>query len=157
MRECVMIGSRRRITLGALASLLAVGACKDERCVVSTTQYTSSATAMAVWETPAKPVARFDLTQDFVSHTPYTACAQGPTQDVGIVRAKATSQWPVPVTLFFYVQALSPDSIPYWFHYDSIMVFKPNETVDLGEVTTTPTKLGVVTTRVLVSKIFTLP
>src|SRR4051812_44153133 len=40
MFERMMIDSRRRIALGALASLLAVGACKDERCVVSTTQYT---------------------------------------------------------------------------------------------------------------------
>jgi hypothetical protein len=157
MFERVMIHSQRRIALSALASLLAVGACKDEQCVVSTTQYTSSATAMAVWETPPTPVARFDLTQDFVSHTPYKACAQGPTQDVGVVRAKTTSLWPVPVKLFYDVQAVGSDSVPVWFHYDSILVFKPNETVDLGEIITTPTKLGAVTPRVLVSKIFTLP
>ena len=157
MLERVMIDSRRRIALGALASLLAVGACKDERCIVETTQYTTSVTAMAVWETPPSPVARFDLTQDFVSHTPYTACAQGPTQDVGVVRAKITSLWPVPVRLFYDVQAVGSDSVPRWFHYDSIMVLKPNETVDVGDVITTPTKLSTVTTKVLVSKIFTLP
>ena len=156
MLECVMIGSRRRIAWGALASLLALGACKDERCVVETTQYTASATAMAIWETPAQPIARWDLTQDFVTHTPYKACAQGPTQDVGVVRAKITSLWPVPVRLFYDVQAVGSDSIPIWFHYDSIMVLKPNETVDIGEVVTTPTKLDVVTTKVLISKIFTL-
>ena len=152
-----MIHSRRRIALGTLASLLAVSACKDDRCVVETTQYTTSATAMATWVTPNTPVARFDLTQDFVSHTPYKACAQGPLQDVGVVRAKITSLWPVPVKLFYDVQAVGSDSVPRWFHYDSIMVLRPNETYDVGALATTPTKLGTVTMKVLVSKIFTLP
>ena len=157
MLECVMIGSRRRIALGTLASLLAVGACKDDQCVVETTQYTSSATAMSVWETPARPIARWDLTQDFVSHTPYKACAQGPTQDVGVVRAKITGLWPVPVKLYYDVQGVGSDSIPVWFHYDSVQSVKPNETVDVGEVIITPAKLGTVTPRVLISKILTLP
>jgi len=126
MFERMMIDSRRRIALGALASLLAVGACKDQRCVESTTQYTSSATAMAAWETPPKPVARWDLTQDFVSHTPYEACPQGPNYDVGVVRAKVTSLWPEPVRLYYDAQGVGPDSVPRWFHYDSVMTLKPN-------------------------------
>src|SRR5436189_1002588 len=134
MLERVMIDSRRRIALGTLASLLAVGACKDERCVVEVTQYTNSVTAMATWETPPTPVARFDFTQDFVSHTPYKACAQGPTQDVGVVRAKITSLYPVTVKLYYDVQGLRPDGLLAWGHPDSIQVLKPNETLDLGEV-----------------------
>jgi len=157
MLERVMIDSRRRTALSALASLLAVGACKDERCVVETTQYTNTVLAMATWETPPTPVARFDLSQDFVSHTPYKACAQGPTQDVGVVRAKITGLWPVPVKLYYDVQGVGSDSIPVWFHYDSVQSVKPNETVDVGEVIITPAKLGTVTPRVLISKILTLP
>jgi len=156
MLERVMIDSRRRTALSALASLLAVGACKDERCVVETTQYTNTVLAMATWETPPTPVARFDLSQDFVSHTPYKACAQGPTQDVGVVRAKITSLYPAPVKLYYDVQGLGSDGIPVWGHPDSIQVLKPNETLDLGDVITTPTHIDL-GAKAIISRLILLP
>ena len=150
---------RIRSRLVAVCAIVLVVACGGgSECKVETIHYTKSLNGVSSGgETQGVTVARFDLTQDFVSHTPYTACAQGPTQDVGVVRAKITSLWPVPVRLFYDVQAVGSDSVPRWFHYDSIMVLKPNETVDVGDVITTPTKLSTVTTKVLVSKIFTLP
>jgi len=150
-----MIDSRRRIALGTLASLLALGACKDERCVVSTTQYSDTVTAMATWETPARPVARFDFSQDFVSHTPYRACAQGPLQDVGVVRARITSLYPAPVKLYYDVQGLGSDGIPVWGHVDSLLSLKPNETLDLGEVVTTPAHIDF-GARVVISRLIPL-
>jgi hypothetical protein len=139
-----------------IAIVVAAAACKDERCTVSTTQYTNTATAMATWETPPRPVARVDLSQDFVSHTPYAACAQGPLQDVGVVRGKITSLYPVPVKLYYDVEGLSRDGVLLWFHYDSLQSLKPNETIDLGDVTTTPTHIDV-GARVIISRMIVLP
>jgi len=157
MLERVMIDSRRRIALGALASLVAFGACKDERCVVSTTQYTTSVTARGTsGATLGEPVARFDLTQDFVSHTPYRACAQGPLQDVGVVRARITSLSAAPLMLTYDLQGLDADGIPVWFYPDSIGSLMPNQTLDLGEVSTTPTHVDA-GARVILKSVSILP
>ena len=142
MLESAVIDSRRRIVLATLLSLLAVGACKDEQCVVQTTQYTASITTVGYYgPTTGKPVARFDLTQDFISHTPYRACAQGPLQDVGVVTLKVTSLSAVPLALAFDVQGLNKDSIPVWKQPMVITRLDPDATVDLGQVTVSPTHL----------------
>jgi hypothetical protein len=138
----MLIDSRRHIALTALLSLLALGACKDEQCVVQTTQYTASVTTTGYFgPTTGQPVARFDLTQDFISHTPYAACAQGPLQDVGVVRLKVTSLSPTPLALSFDVQGLNKDSIPVWKQLRVLPRLDPNTTVDLGQVIVSPTKL----------------
>jgi hypothetical protein len=142
MLESAVTGSRRRIVLVTLASLLAAGACKDEQCVVQTTQYTASITTVGYYgPTTGKPIARFDLTQDFVSHTPYRACAQGPLQDVGVVTLKVTSLATVPLALAFDVQGLNKDSIPVWKQPMVITRLDPSASVDLGQVTVSPTHL----------------
>jgi len=117
-------------------------ACKGPECVVQTTQYTTSVSTVGyIGPTQGKPVARFDLTQDFITHTPYEACAQGPLQDVGVVRLKVTSLAAKPLELKFDVQGLNADSIPVWKQAVVIPRIAPNETLDLGEVTVTPTQL----------------
>jgi hypothetical protein len=142
MGQRMLIDSRRHIALITLLSLLALGACKDEQCVVQTTQYTASVTTTGYFgPTTGQPIARFDLTQDFISHTPYAACAQGPLQDVGVVRLKVTSLSPTPLALSFDVQGLNKDSIPVWKQLMVLPRLDPNTTVDLGQVIVSPTKL----------------
>ena len=142
MLERMVLDSRRRIALVTLVSLLAVGACKDQQCVVQTTQYSASVTTTGYFgPTTGQPVARFDLTQDFISHTPYAACAQGPLQDVGVVRLKVTSLSPAPLALSFDVQGLNKDGIPAWTQLVVLPRLEPSQTVDLGQVTVSATKL----------------
>ena len=144
MLECAVIDSRRRIVLATLLSLLAVGACKDEQCVVQTTQYTASVTTTGYFgPTTGQPVARFDLTQDFITHTPYAACAQGPLQDVGNVSLTITSLAPKPVFIKYDVQGLNTSGIPVWSHADTIgFTLAPSQTVSVGQIITSPQQLG---------------
>jgi len=130
------IRSRRFL---ALAIVLAVG-CKGAECKVETTQYTKSLDAIGfAGATQGVKVARFDLVQDFVSHTPYEACAQGPLQDVGVVNLKITSLVPTPVLLKYDLQGLDKDGLPIWSHQDTIGVtIAPNKTLDVGQVFTSP-------------------
>jgi hypothetical protein len=140
MPERVVIESRRRIALVAMAPLLAVGACKDEQCVVSTTQYSTSVTSTgSSGPTNGQPIARFDLTQDFISHTPYAACAQGPLQDVGVVRLKVTSLSAAPLQIVYELQGTNAEGIPVWSYPDSIASLMPSQMLDVGQVSVTPT------------------
>lgn len=157
MRERFVSDSRSRISRTTLVLMLGVAGCHGPDCVVSTTQYTTSvSTEGIVGPTQGKPVARFDLTQDFVSHEPYEACVEGPLQDVGVVRAKITSTGSMPVKILYDLQGLSRDSIPVWFHPDSILRLAPNETVDAGEVSVTPTHVDV-GARVILKTVVVVP
>jgi hypothetical protein len=140
MLERRLTDSRRRSTLVAMVSLLAVGACKDEQCVVATTQYTTSVTSTgSSGPTAGQPIARFDLTQDFISHTPYRACAQGPLQDVGVVRLKVTSLSATPLEIVYDLQGTNAEKIPVWSYVDSIATLMPGQTLDRGTVNVSPT------------------
>jgi hypothetical protein len=157
MPQSLLTHSGRRFVGVALASLLAVAGCGSEQCVVKTTQYTASVNAIGYsGPTQGKPIARFDLTQDFVSHTPYEACAQGPLQDVGVVRLKVTNTYATPLAIEYDVQGIDTDSIPMWFQPGSIPRILPNETIDLGELVTTPTKLNL-GARVILTSVTVLP
>ena len=119
----------------AAASLLFAAACRGPECVVETTQYaTSVSTVGYIGPTQGKPVARFDLIQDFITHTPYEACAQGPLQDVGAVRATVTNISSLPLLLEFDLQGLNASGNMVWDHVDRVERILPNETVDLGQV-----------------------
>jgi len=119
----------------AAASLLFAAACRGPECVVETTQYaTSVSTVGYIGPTQGKPVARFDLIQDFITHTPYEACAQGPLQDVGVVRATVTNISSLPLLLEFDLQGLNASGNMVWDHVDRVERILPNETVDLGQV-----------------------
>jgi hypothetical protein len=140
MRERFLIDSRPRISRTALVLLLAVAGCHGPECVVSTTQYTTSVSASGiVGPTQGLPVARFDLTQDFVTHTPYEACVEGPLQDVGVVSLKVTSTASATLAIEFDVQGLNADGTPVWFQRETIQRIAPGQTVDVGEVSTSPT------------------
>jgi hypothetical protein len=157
MLERVVIDFRRRIAVVAMAPLLAIGACKDEQCVVQTTQYTTTVTANATsGATAGQPIARFDLSQDFISHTPYKACAQGPLQDVGVVRLKITSLSAAPLELVFDLQGTNAEGIPVWSYVDSIAGLMPSQTLDVGDVNVSPTHVDK-GARVVLKRVTVLP
>jgi hypothetical protein len=157
MLERMLIDSRRRTALVAMLSLLVVGACKDEQCVVQTTQYTTSVTANAtLGATTGQPIARFDLSQDFISHTPYTACAQGPLQDVGVVRLKVTSLSAAPLLVVYDLQGTNAEGVPVWSYVDSIGTLMPSQTLDKGAVNVSPTHVDK-GARVVLKRLTVLP
>jgi hypothetical protein len=138
----VVRDSRRRVGRLMLVALLAVSGCGGAECVTQTTQYTASVSTVGTFgPMNGLPIARFDMTQDFVTHTPYEACAQGPLQDVGIIRLKVTSLANNALALKFDVQGLNPDGLPVWKQALVIPRIGPSETLDLGEVIVTPTQL----------------
>ena len=111
-----------RRPLAAIVIALVVACGGGSECKVETIHYTKSLNAVGYGETEGVTVARFDLTQDFVSHTPYAACADGPLQDVGNVSLSITSLVPKPILLRYDVQGLSADGVPKWSHPDTLGV-----------------------------------
>ena len=119
----------------AAALLMFAAACQGSECVVQTTQYTTSVNTVGyIGSTQGKPVARFDLTQDFITHTPYEACAQGPLEDVGAIRATVTNISSQPLLLVFDLQGVNAAGLMVWDHVARVDRILPNETVDLGQV-----------------------
>jgi len=133
----------RRRPLAVIAVALVIG-CGGTECKVSTVQYSKSLTAVGFGgATQGVNVARFDLTQDFVTHTPYEACAQGPLQDVGNVNLTITSLVSKPIFLKYDVQGLDETGLPVWSHPDTIgITLAPNKTLAVGQIITTPRQLG---------------
>jgi hypothetical protein len=133
-----------------MAIVLVVG-CGGSECKVENVQYTKSLNAVGyAGATQGVTVARFDLTQNFVTHTPYTACAQGPLQDVGNVDLTITSLAPAPLFIKYDVQGLDVSGLPVWSHADTIGVtLAPNQVLTIGEITTSPQPLGTGGARVL--------
>ena len=157
MRERLVSDSRRRLSGVALMWLLAVAGCGNERCVTSSTQYTTTVSTVGyVGPTQGQPVARFDLTQDFITHTPYEACAQGPLQDVGVVRLSVTSTASTPLKLEYDVQGLNADGIPVWFQPGVIQRIDPKETLDMGTITVSPTRVNL-GAKVVLTSVTVLP
>lgn len=130
--------------LAPIAIVLALGCGGGSECKVQNIQYTKSLNAVGfTGATQGVSVARFDLTQDFISHTPYAACAQGPLQDVGNVTLTITSLAPKPVFLKYDVQGLDAGGLPRWSHADTLgTTLAPNQTLSVGVITTTPIQLG---------------
>ena len=119
----------------AAASLMLVAACKGPECVVETTQYSTSVSTVGyIGPTQGQPVARFDLTQDFITHTPYEACAQGPLEDVGAIHATVTNISSLPLLLVFDLQGVNAAGLMVWDHVARVERILPNETADLGQV-----------------------
>ena len=137
--------------LAPIAIVLAIGCGGGSECKVADVQYTKSLNAVGfAGETQGVPVARFDLTQDFITHTPYAACAQGPLQDVGNVTLTITSVAPKPIFIKYDVQGLDASGIPVWSHADTLgTTLAPNQTLSVGVITTSPQPLGSGGARVL--------
>jgi hypothetical protein len=133
----------RLLAVGAIVLVVACGG--GAECKVQDIQYTKSLNGIGFGgETQGVAVARFDLTQDFISHTPYAACAQGPLQDVGNVSLTVTSLAPKPLFLKYDVQGLDESGIPVWSHADTIGVtLAPSQTLSVGQIITSPQQLGV--------------
>jgi hypothetical protein len=143
--------------LAAMLGLVVAVGCHGPECTVSTTQYTTSVSALGYnGPTQGVPVARFDLTQDFINHTPYEACAQGPLQDVGVVRATLTNISSVPLLLAFDLQGLNATGVMVWDHATTVGRIMPNETVDLGEVSVSPTHVDL-GAKVVLTSVTVLP
>jgi hypothetical protein len=140
----------RSRSLAVLAIVLVVG-CRGSECKVQDIQYTKSVNAVGyTGATQNVTVARFDLTQDFISHTPYAACADGPLQDVGNVSLTVTSLAPQPIFLKYDVQGLNTSGVMVWSHADTIGVtLAPNQTLSVGTIATTPEPLDPGGARVL--------
>jgi hypothetical protein len=134
----MMLGTCPRLA-AILGAVVAMG-CRGPECTVSTTQYSTSVSALGYnGPTQGVPVARFNLTQDFISHTPYAACTEGPLQDVGVIRATVTNISSVPLLLTFDLQGLNASGIMVWDQVRTVERIMPNETVDLGDVSVSPT------------------
>jgi hypothetical protein len=130
---------RACLGFGATMALVAALGCGGPECTVATTQYTTTFTALGnIGATVGKPVARFDLTQDFVSHTPYAACKEGPLEDVGAIRATVTNVSSTPLVLQFDLQGINARGIMVWDHVARVERLAPNETADLGTVGISP-------------------
>jgi hypothetical protein len=130
--------------LVSVAIVLALGCGGGSECKVQDVQYTKSLNAVGFGgETQGVTIARFDLTQDFITHTPYAACAQGPLQDVGNISLTITSLAPKPVFIKYDVQGLNPSGIPVWSHADTLGVtLAPSQTISVGQIITSPQQLG---------------
>jgi hypothetical protein len=135
----------------AAISLCFVAGCGGSECVVKNTQYEFSVSTVGyAGATEGLPVARFDLKQNFVSHEPYAACAQGPLQDVGVVDLTITSLASTPLFIKYDVQGLNTSGTPVWSHADTLgLVIAPSQTISVGQIATTPQKLGTGNARVL--------
>lgn len=129
--------------VAAFALVLVVG-CGGSECKVSTVVYTKSLNAVGyVGATQGVTVARFDLTQDFITHTPYEACAQGPLADAGNVSLKITSVSPQPLFLKYDVQGLDASGNPIWSHADTLgLRIAPSQIIDVGTIFTATQPLG---------------
>lgn len=129
--------------LAAMALVLVVG-CGGSECKVQNVEYSKSLNAVGyAGATQGVTVARFDLTQDFITHTPYEACAQGPLADAGNVSLSITSLASAPVFIKYDVQGLNASGTPVWSHADTIGVrIAPNQTVSVGTIFTATQPLG---------------
>jgi hypothetical protein len=144
---------RNRMTrTGRLAaiSLCFLAACGSD-CVEKTTQYNFSVSTVGyVGATLGLPVARFDLTQNFITHEPYEACAQGPLVDIGVVDLKITSLASTPLFIKYDVQGLNASGTPVWSHADTIgVVIAPSQSISVAHIASTAQPLGSGSARVL--------
>ncbi len=135
----------------AAFSLCFLAACGGSDCVEKTAQYDFSVSTVGyVGATLGLPVARFDLTQNFVTHEPYAACAQGPLVDVGVVDLTITSLASAPVFIKYDVQGLNTSGNPVWSHADTIgIVVAPSQTISVGQIAVTAQPLNTGKARVL--------
>ena len=136
--------------IAAISIVLLVG-CSGSECKVEDVQYTKSVNALGyAGATQGVAVARFDLKQDFITHTPYEACAQGPLQDTGVVELSITSLASAPVFIKYDVQGLNASGTPVWSHADTIGVtLAPSQTLEVGQIFVSTQPLGTGGARVL--------
>jgi len=135
----------------AAISLCFLAACGGDKCVEKSTQYAFSVSTVGyAGATQGLPVARFDLTQNLITHEPYEACAQGPLVDVGVVDLTITSLASTPLFIKYDVQGLNPSGNPVWSHADTLgLVIAPSQSISVGQIAVTPQSLGDGKARVL--------
>jgi hypothetical protein len=133
---------RRGLCLAALAAVAFGVGCTDPSCTEKLETYTASADAAP----PAggSMVAHLDLAQTFKTYGP-AGCSGEPLQSVGVVTATVTNVTSAPIALSFTLEGLNTAGIPAWHYPDTAWVvvprMEPSQSIDLGEVATTTTKL----------------
>jgi hypothetical protein len=130
-----------RFSLAAGAMLMLSVGCESPMCTRTSTIYTATVSAVATaGPRIGQPVARFDLTQDFLSHTP-VGCLGAPTADVGVVDMTITSTATVSQRVEYAVQGLNALSVPVWSYEGVIPVLAAGQTVTVSRVAVSATKL----------------
>lgn len=133
---------RRGLCFAAIAAMAFGAACTDPSCTEKLETYTASADAAA--PTGGTTVAHLDLAQTFKTYGP-AGCSGEPLQSVGVVTATVSNVTPTPIAISFSLQGLTAGGVPAWHYPDTAWVvvprMEPSQSIDLGEVATTTTKL----------------
>ena len=132
----------RSSRLAAISIVLLAG-CGGSECKVENVEYTKSVNATGyAGATQGVTVARFDLTQNFVTHTPYAACAQGPLRTSVSSRSPSRASRRLPCSSSTTSRGSTPAALPVWSHADTIGVtIAPNETLAVGQISTSHARL----------------
>jgi hypothetical protein len=126
----------------AMVLLVITSGCKDENCVTRTTQYATTVNTVGYsGPTAGLPVARFDVKQNYISHTPYEACITGPLEDVGTIDLTITSIAAWPVSFAYELQGVNEAGNPMWFYRDSVARLGMGQTLSVGRVATSPARV----------------
>jgi len=115
--------------------------CEAPNCTRISTIYTTSVNAVAdAGPRAGLPVARFDLSQNFLTHEPL-GCVGAPSQDVGAVDLTVTSTATVTQRVDYAIQGLNSVNNPVWSFEDTLVAIAPGQTVTVGRVAVTPTRV----------------
>ena len=143
------------ILAAGVVLMLSLG-CEAPKCTRVSTIYTTSVNAIAdAGPRSGLPVARFDLSQDFLTHTP-VGCIGAPTEDVGVVDLTVTSTAPVTQWVDFAIRGVNSEATPVWSFEDTLVALAPGQTVPIGRVAVTTTRVDL-GARVVLKTVLPLP
>lgn len=126
----------------AVVVLVITSGCKDASCTTRTTQFATTVNTVGYAPpTLELPVARFDVTQNYVSHTPYEACVTGPLEDVGTIDLTITSTAAWPVSFAYELQGVNEAGNAMWFYRDSVARLATGQSLSVGRVATSPVRV----------------
>jgi hypothetical protein len=125
----------------AILALSFLAACGKETCRVENLVFTQTVTGTGSGALEGVPIARFEVTQNFLSHTPYSACPTGPLTDVGVADLTVTSLYPSPITLVYDLQGLTSSQVMAWSYRDSLPNFTPGQQITRTRISVSPVKL----------------
>jgi hypothetical protein len=132
----------RNVLLATIAILTLTAACGKESCNVENLVFTSTLNGTGTGTMLDVPVAKFELTQNFLSHTPYAACTTGPLQDVGVVDLTVTNTYSAPLRITYDLQGLTAGGTGgAWALIDTIPRLGPGESISKTKIAVTTTRL----------------
>jgi hypothetical protein len=143
------------ILVAGVVLVLSLG-CEAPKCTRVSTIYTTSVNAIAeAGPRSGLPVARFDLSQNFLTHTP-VGCIGAPTQDVGAVELSVTSTAPVTQWVDYAIRGVNSQETPVWSFEDTLVALAPGQTIPIGQVAVTTTRVDL-GARVVLKTVLPLP